>query len=101
MRLPTLDVNTDGTWQHKRKLHVFLQHLAGVLCAADLDDFQGFPREALFSQSRRDIVCMEYSEPLLGCLAVFLFDCRDSVVKSLIGADGLLKCFHCRLLRVA
>lgn len=67
MRLPTIDVNSGGTWQHKRKLHVFLQHLAVVLCVADLDGFQWFPREDLFGQGRREIVGMEDSEPLLGC----------------------------------
>src|SRR3981189_3411532 len=34
VRLAALNVNADGTGQHQRKLHIFIQNQAGVLCIA-------------------------------------------------------------------
>src|SRR5439155_15493371 len=43
VRLAALNVNADGTGQHQRKLHIFLQNPAGVLCIADFNELQWLP----------------------------------------------------------
>jgi hypothetical protein len=71
VRLRALNINTDRTRQHQRKLHIALQHPLAYFALQISTSFSGSRGKFFFRQSRREIVRVQYPKAHFSCL---LFD---------------------------